>query len=67
MVYSFRPELEETLTHLKGDKAFEKPLYQRLNEVMKNKNENLQRMRIEVEDEKKMKFQPEINAKVFLQ
>jgi len=64
MVYTFKPEIEETLTHLKGEKALEKPLYQRINEVMKSKNETLQRMRFEVEDDKKLTFQPEINNKV---
>ena len=64
MVYSFKPEVEETLTHLKGEKALEKPLYQRIPELMKTKNETLQRMRFEVEEDKKLTFQPEINPKV---
>lgn len=66
MVYSFKPEIEETLSHLKGEKALEKPLYQRIDEVMRTKNETLQRKRFEVEDQKKLTFQPEINKKVIL-
>ena len=65
MVYSFKPEIEETLKHIKGEKALEKPLYKRLNEVIKSKNEALQRMRFEAEDDKKLTFHPEINSKVF--
>ena len=66
MVYSFKPELEETLTHLKGEKALEKPLYQIIPEVMKTKHETLQRMRFEVEEDKKLTFQPEIDPKVYI-
>lgn len=66
MVYTFKPEIEETLTHLKGEKASQKPIHERLAEVMRTKKEALHKLRFEAEEEKKMSFQPEINPKVKL-
>lgn len=64
MIYTFKPEIEETLTHLKGEKALQKPIYERFNEVMRAKKEALHKMRFEAEEQKKISFKPEINPKV---
>lgn len=63
-MYSFNPEILDTTKHLKGEKAEAKPLYQRVPEVLKSKNEYIQMKRIEYEENNGCSFKPEINQKV---
>lgn len=64
MIFSFKPEVQETIKHLKGEKADQKPLYERIPEVVKKQNELLQQKRIEIDEQKLYSFKPEINPKV---
>ncbi len=64
MVYSFKPEILDVSKHLKGEKAENKPLYKRVPEVVKSKNEYMQMKRLEYEETQGCSFKPEINQKV---
>lgn len=59
---SFKPEIDEKSKHLML-KYEKKPIYQRYDEVAKNKEQHLQLMRMRMEKEEKSFYKPEINTK----
>lgn len=53
------------MAYLKGDKVTQRPLHERLGDIMKQKQEFLQRLRMEAEtNNKDMVFKPAINEHV---
>jgi len=59
---TFQPDVSKSVAYLKGDKVTQRPLHERLGDIMKQKQEFLQRLRMEAEtNNKDMVFKPAIN------
>jgi len=59
---TFQPDVAKSVSYLKGEKISQRPLHERLGDIMKQKQEFLQRLRMEAETTNKdMVFQPSIN------
>jgi len=62
--YSFRPDVSKSVAVLKGDRATERPIHERLGQIQKQKQEYLHRLRIEAElNNPDLTFQPKITGK----
>ena len=63
---TFQPDVSKSVAFLKGEKVTQTPLHERLGEIMKQKQDFLQRLRMEAEtNNKDMVFKPTINEHVY--
>ncbi|EGR33333.1 hypothetical protein IMG5_056050, partial [Ichthyophthirius multifiliis] len=64
-IYTFKPDIQQSISNLKGELAFTKPLYQRLQQVMQEKQENLLELQIKNQNDNQYTFKPELNQKTY--
>ncbi|CAD8134977.1 unnamed protein product [Paramecium octaurelia] len=61
--FSFKPEISQIGAVLKGEKQFTKPLYERIDEVMKKKQEELLQKQQELQQQSDVTYQPKISQR----
>lgn len=61
--YAFRPDVSNAKTVLKGDQLLQKPLYERIDEVLKKKQEELVKMQQEKMMASNATYQPKLTQK----
>lgn len=60
--YSFRPRINEAATDALVDMSNHRPLHERVGELQRQRNENLQKLRMRKEMDPELTFQPSGNA-----
>ncbi|EAS02389.1 hypothetical protein TTHERM_00727490 (macronuclear) [Tetrahymena thermophila SB210] len=61
--YPFKPNIEESIKALKGNAAFTKPLYQRVDEVVKERQESRLQLQMQTQNDQQYTFKPILNPK----